>query len=154
MAEPPEQFLKRLQQDKISRVPGTAVFLTGLADGTPPLMIEHVAQIGALDRNLIALTVKFEDVPRERSADRLKMVKVSDNFLARDRSLWLCRSPRPARRIARGKSLARDIDLDKAVYFAARDEAVHSKTGATLSWWRVAAVRFPIPELGPGVRPV
>jgi len=80
MTEPPEQFLKRLQQDKISRVPGTAVFLTRLADGTPPLMIEHVAQIGALHRNLIALTVKFEDVPRERSANRLKMVKVSDNF--------------------------------------------------------------------------
>jgi KUP system potassium uptake protein len=40
------------------------------------------------------------------------------------------------------KGLARDIDLDKAVYFAARDEAVHSKTGATLSWWRLPLFAF------------
>src|SRR5216683_4942638 len=60
MTEPPEQFLKRLQQDQISRVPGTAVFLTRIADGTPPLMIEHLEQIGALHQTLIALTVKFE----------------------------------------------------------------------------------------------
>jgi KUP system potassium uptake protein len=63
MTEPPEQFLKRLQESKIARVPGTAVFLTRITDGTPPLMIEHLAQIGALHQALIALTVKFEDVP-------------------------------------------------------------------------------------------
>lgn len=47
MTEPSEQFLKRLQQDTIARVPGTAVFLTRLADGRPALLIENVAQIGA-----------------------------------------------------------------------------------------------------------
>jgi KUP system potassium uptake protein len=41
MTEPPEEFVKRLEENKICRVPGTAVFLTRLTEGTPPLMIEH-----------------------------------------------------------------------------------------------------------------
>jgi len=142
MTEPAEQFLKRLQQDKISRVPGTAVFLTRLADGTPPLMIEHVAQIGALHRSLIALTVKFEDVPRERSADRVKMVKVSDNFWHVTVRYGFVEVPDLPAALREAKGLACHIDLDKAVYFAARDEAVHSKTGASLSWWRLPLFAF------------
>jgi KUP system potassium uptake protein len=80
MTETPDQFLRRLQENKIARVPGTAVFLTRITDGTPPLMIKHLAQMGALQRTLIALTVSFENVPRVRLADRLKMVQVLDSF--------------------------------------------------------------------------
>jgi K+ transporter len=32
MTEPPEQFLKHLQENKIVRVPGTAIFLTRIAE--------------------------------------------------------------------------------------------------------------------------
>jgi KUP system potassium uptake protein len=142
MTEPPEQFLKRLQQEKISRVPGTAVFLTRIAGGTPPLMIAHVAQMGALHRSLIALTVKFEDVPRVRSADRLKMVKVSDNFWHVTVRYGFVEVPDLPAALREAKDLACHIDLDKAIYFAARDEAVHNKTGGTLSWWRLPLFAF------------
>jgi KUP system potassium uptake protein len=105
-------------------------------------MIEHVAQIGALHQSLIALTVKFEDVPRVRSADRLKMAKVSDNFWHVTVRYGFVEIPDLPAALREAKELARHIDLDKAVYFAARDEAVHSKTGGTLSWWRLPLFAF------------
>ena len=142
MTEPPEQFLKRLQQDQISRVPGTAVFLTRIADGTPPLMIEHLEQIGALHQTLIALTVKFEDVPRVRPPDRLKTVQILDSFWHVTVRYGFVEVPDLPAELREAKELACHIDLDKAVYFAARDEAVHSKTGGTLAWWRLPLFAF------------
>jgi len=41
MTEPPERFLERLAANRIPRVPGTAVFLTRIAEAIPPLMILH-----------------------------------------------------------------------------------------------------------------
>jgi len=141
MTELPGQFLKRLQQGMISRVPGTAVFLTRIADGTPPLMIEHAAQIGALHRNLIALTVKFEDVPRVRPPDRVKTIKVLDSFWHVTVRYGFVEVPDLPGALREAKDLCH-IDLDQAIYFAARDEAVHNKTGRTFSWWRLPLFAF------------
>jgi K+ transporter len=57
-------------------VPGTAVFLTRIAEAIPPLMILHVSQIGALPQTVIALTVKFADIPRVSPSNRLELVSV------------------------------------------------------------------------------
>jgi KUP system potassium uptake protein len=76
MTEPPERFLERLEAHKIPRVPGTAVFLTRIAEAIPPLMILHVSQIGALPQTVIALTVKFADIPRVSPSNRLELVSV------------------------------------------------------------------------------
>jgi KUP system potassium uptake protein len=142
MAEPPEEFLKRLNENKISRVPGTAVFLTRIAEGTPPLMIQHAIQIGALHQSLIALTVRFEDVPRVRSSNRLKMVRASDNFWHVTVRYGFIEVPDLPAALREAKELACHLDLEKVVYFAARDEAVHGNTGETLSWWRLPLFAF------------
>ena len=44
--------------------------------------------------------------------------------------------------LRKAKELACHVDLNKAIYFASRDEVVHSKTGATLSSWRVLLSAF------------
>jgi len=142
MTEPPEQFVKRLQENKIPRVPGTAVFLTRTTDGTPPLMIEHLAQIGTLHENLIALTVRFENEPRVHSPDRLEVVQVLDRFWHVTVRYGFIEVPDLPAALREAKELAPQVDLDKAVYFAARDEAIHSKTGGALSWWRLPIFAF------------
>jgi hypothetical protein len=47
-----------------------------MADSTPPLLVRHVEQIGALQESVVALTVKFADVPRIPRADRLEVRKL------------------------------------------------------------------------------
>ena len=80
MTEPPERFLDRLEANRIPRVPGTAVFLTRIAEAIPPLMIQHVSQIGALPQTVVALTVKFEEIPRVSLSNRLELVRVFEGF--------------------------------------------------------------------------
>ncbi len=80
MTEPPQQFLDRLEKNRVPRVPGTAVFLTRIAETIPPLMIQHVSQIGALPQTVIALTLKFEEIPRVSLSNRLELVRVFEGF--------------------------------------------------------------------------
>src|SRR6204780_3232255 len=62
--EAPQHFLSDLLANRIPRVPGTAVFLTRSSQEIPPLLIEHVKHMGALQQSVLTLTVVFEDTPR------------------------------------------------------------------------------------------
>jgi len=54
LTETPDEFFRRLKQSGVPRVPGTAIFLTRLATTTPFLIVEHVAQMRALQETAIA----------------------------------------------------------------------------------------------------
>jgi len=57
---------------------------------TPFLIVEHVAQMGALQENAIALTVKFENIPRVALGDRVELDSSPAGF-GTSRALRLCR---------------------------------------------------------------
>ena len=59
-------------------MPGTAVFLTRFANTIPFLVVEHVAQMKALYETVIALTVKFEDIPRVAARERIELSSLKD----------------------------------------------------------------------------
>jgi KUP system potassium uptake protein len=133
MTEPPAHFLKRLEENRIPRVPGTAIFLTRTTEGMPPLMILHVAQLGALQKTLIALTVKFEDSPRVGHSDRLELVHVFDGFWRMTVHYGFVEVPDLPSALRAAKEFGCPIDVDNAVYFAARDEVIRSKTSGRWS---------------------
>jgi KUP system potassium uptake protein len=137
MTEPPQQFLRWLEEKKIPRVPGTAVFLTRLTEGTPPLMIQHAAQMGALHQTLVALTVKFEDVPRVPNADRLEMKEILDGFWHMTVHFGFVEVPDLSAVLREARARGCPIDPDNAVYFGARYDLVRSKVASRLSRWRL-----------------
>jgi K+ transporter len=54
--------------------------LTRLVKSIPPLIVNYVKQGRSLQENVIALTVSFENVPRVRSADRVRPERIDDSF--------------------------------------------------------------------------
>jgi hypothetical protein len=56
--EPPQQF----SIDSKAGFPRGPSRISGHGGTIPPLMIQHVSQIGALPKTVIALTLKFEEV--------------------------------------------------------------------------------------------
>jgi KUP system potassium uptake protein len=142
MTEPPEQFLKHLQHNQIPRVPAAAIFLTRQVDGMPLLMIEHLAQLGALPQVLIALTVKFEDFPRVLPPDRLSIVQLADSYWRVTVHYGFFEVPDPHAALRQVKEFDGRVDLDKVVYFVERDEIVRGKGRRMLSWWRLPLFAF------------
>src|SRR5258707_15412813 len=46
----------------------------------PPVIVNYVKQVRSLQATVIALTVSFEDAPRIRSKDRVRVDELEDGF--------------------------------------------------------------------------
>jgi KUP system potassium uptake protein len=74
---PLEALLPDLQSNRISRVPGTAVYMSGNRCGTPLALLHNLKHNKVLHQQVILLTVRTEDVPYLSTlADRVDVEKV------------------------------------------------------------------------------
>src|ERR1022692_2208492 len=127
LTETPDEFFRRLKQSHVPRVPGTAIFLTRLTTTTPFLIVEHVAQMRALYETAIALTVKFEDIPRVAPHDRIELAKLAEGFWHITVHFGFVQVPDIPAALRQARDRGCPIDLEDAVYFGARDAVVCSK---------------------------
>jgi KUP system potassium uptake protein len=131
-----EAFLTRLKDGSIPRVPGTAVFLSRSGTAIPPVLIHHVAQIKALQQTVVSLTVNFEEVPRVPPTERAAAEHVADGLWQGTVRFGFVEVPNLPAALACIRDQGCPLNLDDAVYFAARDEVVRSKTHPRLAGWR------------------
>ena len=139
MAKTPEEVFRYLKEHKISRVPGTAIFLTRFASAIPFLIIEHVAQMKSLYETVIALTVKFEDIPRVAPGERIELVKLAEGFWHITVHFGFVQVPDIPAALRQAKDRGCPLDLNNAIYFGARDNLVGSKRR---NWLLRAALRL------------
>ena len=77
----PVQFLiDEIQKDRIIRVPGAAVFMSASADGLPLALLHHLKHNKALHKQVILLTVRFEDTPYIQDETRHTVEQHCDEF--------------------------------------------------------------------------
>jgi KUP system potassium uptake protein len=139
LTETPDEFFRRLKQDHVPRVPGTAVFLTRVATTTPFLIVEHVTQMRAMYETAIALTVKFDYIPRVAPRDRIELAKLAEGFWHITVHFGFVQIPDIPAALRQAKDRGCPINLEDAIYFGARDAVVCSKRR---SWLVRAGLRL------------
>lgn len=77
---PVEHLINEIKKDRIIRVPGTAVFMSASADGLPLALLHHLKHNKALHRQVVLMSVKFEDIPRVAAESREVVEKLHDEF--------------------------------------------------------------------------
>jgi KUP system potassium uptake protein len=127
ITETPDEFFRELKQRNVPRVPGTAVFLTRFSGTIPFLIVEHVAQMRALNETVVALTVKVEDIPRVSPRDRIELTKLGEGFWHVTVHFGFVQIPDIPKALKQAKGRGCPIDLDDAIYFGARDTVICSK---------------------------
>jgi KUP system potassium uptake protein len=127
LTETPDEFVRRLKQEGVPRVAGTAIFLTRLVTTTPFLIIQHVAQMKALQETAIALTVKFEDIPRVHAHNRIVLKKFPEGLWHITVYFGFIQVPDIPAALRLAKERGCPIDFENAVYFGARDVVICSK---------------------------
>ncbi len=142
LVEPLDQFLQRIKDEKVPRVPGTAVFLTRPTENAPPLIVQHVTQVGALHEVLIALGVGFADSPRVPRHRRIELVHVADNFWHMTLHYGFIEVPNLPAALRLAKDAGCPIDVRHAIFFAARDAVVRAKRRGRLWRWQVPLFAF------------
>jgi KUP system potassium uptake protein len=135
MTESPQEFLERLRSQNIPRVPGSAIFLTRTTDAIPPVMVQHVAQMGVLPATVIALAVRFEQIPRVAPADRVEWVQVFEDFARVTVHYGFVEVPDLPAALRDANAQGCPVDLEHAVFFGEHDNVIRRKDRQPARWW-------------------
>ena len=130
MAEPTEAFVTQLNDHRIPRVPGTAVFLTRTEGQIPAFIAGYMRNMGSLHEHVIALTIRFDDTPRVAEEKRATLEQVCEGFWRATVHYGFVEVPDLTTALKNLKGLPPSIDLDRAVFFGSRDmvtAAPHSR---------------------------
>jgi KUP system potassium uptake protein len=129
------QFVRQLREQKVQRTPGVAIFLTRLGDILPPLIADHIRQMGSLYEHAVALTVQFTDRPRINPENRIRIERLGEGFWHITVRVGFVEVPDVAKVLHQEKSSC-PIDLDNAIYFSERDYVVARTQKPRLAAWR------------------
>ena len=77
---PLKMLLADLAAEPPLRVPGTAVFMYGTADHTPPALVHNLAHNKVLHEKVVFLTVATEDVPHVELRERVTVKHIGKGF--------------------------------------------------------------------------
>jgi KUP system potassium uptake protein len=138
----PKVFIEKLREMHIPRVPGTAIFFTRVANATPRLLMRHVEQLGALQETVVALGVKFADVPRIRRRERLDVKQLAEGFWQITAHFGFVQIPDLPAALRQAKERGCPVDLRHPVFFHASDEVVASPTHGLLARARLRLFAF------------
>jgi KUP system potassium uptake protein len=133
---PVPEFMARIAEKKIPRVPGTAVFLTRTERDTPPVMGWHVKHNRALHEHLFVLRVEVQSVPWVAPPNRLTIEKVAENFWRANARYGFMERPHIPELLATSKSLGCTVDLDDLTYYVGRETIVPREDGLGLPAWQ------------------
>ncbi len=90
---PLDLFVADLERRAPARVPGTAVFMTSNATGTPSVLLHHLKHNKMLHQRLILLSITTLDVPTVPEAERIAINAIGANLFVVTASYGFIESP-------------------------------------------------------------
>jgi KUP system potassium uptake protein len=141
-AEDQNRVLADLAAGKIPRVPGTAVFLTRSMQKIPRILVEHIAQMGALHRSAVTLRVVFEETPRIADSERWTVEPIGPGVWQGVIRFGFIEIPDLRLALESIRHLDVAVDLDHAVYFGTRDLVVRKAGSKILRQGRLQLFAF------------
>jgi KUP system potassium uptake protein len=77
---PFELFLPDLGKRNLPRVPGTAVFLTSVASGAPPVLLHHLKHNKVLHERVLVMSVSSAEIPQVGDDERITCEPLGQGF--------------------------------------------------------------------------
>ncbi|MGC2086345.1 MAG: potassium transporter Kup [Bradyrhizobium sp.] len=130
------EFMASVDDKKIARVPGTAVFLTRTEEGAPPVMLWHVKHNRALHEHVFVLRVMVRSVPWVSSAGRIDLKEVVPNVWRAEARFGFMERPHIPELLAASKALGCTIDLADVTYYVGHETVISREDGKGLPAWQ------------------
>ncbi|MGA9575647.1 MAG: KUP/HAK/KT family potassium transporter, partial [Lysobacterales bacterium] len=130
-----ETFTGWLKGEKITRVPGVAVFFTGRLDRVPPALQQLVRSTGILHESVILVSVVTEPVPKTNTDERIELTGLDAGFMRLVLHYGFMQGPNIPSDLADCAKLGLELELDKIRYFIGRvDMLAGRKRHGMVSW--------------------
>ena len=132
---PIANFMASIAEEKIPRVPGTAVFLTRTEHDVPPLMVWHMTHNRALHERLFVLTVLIEPVPRIYDDARLNFEEIAPHFWRAAAHYGFMERPDIPALLETAHAGGCGVDLSDVTYYIGHETIVPSEDKSNLPRW-------------------
>ena len=143
---PLDTFMAKLKQDRVPRVPGTAVFLTRATRDTPPVLVWHVRHNRALQQHVLAITAVTESVPWMADEMRVTVTQAAPNFWRAIAHYGFMERPDIPRLLGQLEKRGCTIDLADVTYFVGHETVTRREDGKGLPGWQEALFAFMEPN--------
>ena len=132
---PLEDFFETIS-DRIVRVPGTAVFLTGTTEGVPLALLHNLKHNKVLHERVVILTVVVDEVPAVSPEKRIECFKLSSHFSRMVLHYGFMESPDIPKTLAQAKTTELGFFYEplSISYFLSRETIVPSSKPGMLMW--------------------
>ena len=134
---PLDAFLAGLPAAGVSRVKGSAVFLTRAKTDTPPVIAWYVKHTRALQRQVVAITIDTEPRPWVDEATRTQVEEAAPDFWRVTAAYGFFERPDVTALVASLAKRGCFVDLADVTYFVGLESVVPCERGSGLPRWLV-----------------
>ncbi|BFU89488.1 MAG: putative potassium transport system protein kup 1 [Nitrospira sp.] len=128
-------YLKEVLAQPLTRVPGTAVYLTQFPDLTPPSFVQNVRHNKVLHEQLVFLTTTTARVPTVTGSHHVRVEPLAKGVRRVVVQYGFMETPDITRLLAACRTQGLDLDLEQATFFLSRVNSLATpKPGMAL--WR------------------
>jgi KUP system potassium uptake protein len=131
---PLNMLLADLAAEPPIRVPGTAVFMYGNAEGTPPALVHNLSHNKVLHEKVVFLTVVTEDVPHVGGAQRVTVRRLGKGFHAVTARYGFMEDPSIDDVLAAARAHQLVIPIEGTTFFLGRETLVASDRPGMAMW--------------------
>jgi KUP system potassium uptake protein len=133
------QFFVRYNPQTITRVPGTAVFLSKDIDHVPLSLIKHLEHTNCLSQRVIILSILNHSIPRVPNNERIFFQDFSNGFVQVVAHYGFMQSPKISTLLRYAQAKGLDFDMNHSTFFLLHTVPV---LGKRLKGWRGLSARL------------
>ncbi len=133
-ALPIELLIADIRESQPTRVPGTAVFMHKDPDGTPPALLHNLKHNRVLHQRVVLMSVVTLDVPRVADEDRVRVVRVADDFHRVSAYYGFAESPDVPAILELCEKSGLAFDMMQTTFFLSRETLVAHAKGGMARW--------------------
>jgi KUP system potassium uptake protein len=133
-AVPIEGFLETVEQSHPVRVPGTAVFMTGQAKGTPPALAHNFRHNKVLHHHVVTLMVTTKPVPYVPPGEQVVVRALGNGLFEVVVRYGFMQDPNVPHALSLAAAQGLEIDEADVTYFLGRETLIVTKTPGMALW--------------------
>lgn len=138
---PLERFVEDVGRNPPLRVPGSAVFMTGNLDMTPPALLHNLKHNHVLHEQVAVLTVVVREAPRVPRDERIEVRELGHGVWGVRADYGFMETPRVHHILARMKELGFEFEVEETSFFLGRETLIPSAE-AGMALWRKRLFAF------------
>jgi KUP system potassium uptake protein len=131
---PLDSVIRELLEQKIPRVPGTAVFLAKQTDGAPATLVNHVKFNQALHSRVVLLTMITEPVPRVPPSERLTVARGEHGFTRAIGRYGFLEYPDVEELMGNAVVMGAEVDIPRTTFYIGRERIIATEKPGMALW--------------------